>query len=329
VKKKNLLIISQAGSLILALVIAILIQIEIIAVWHLVAASLLVGVVFSFNMPAQQAIIPELVGEQSLMNAIALNSAVMNLCRIAAPSLAGFLVGIIGVAGVYWIVTAFSLVAIFSLFTIRVTTTMAVRPAAPMRQDLMEGLRYVRHNQELVILLVMAVIPVLFAMPYQMLMPIFARNVLEVGASGYGLLMSMSGAGALVGSLGIASLGNFQRKGLLLLGFGIIFGASQVFFALSHSFPLSLFILFVVGVGSTGIMALNNTLIQINTPHEVRGRVMSLFMMTFGLMPLGTLPAGAIAEVVGVAPVVGVGGAVVFLSMVVIALTQPKVRTMR
>jgi MFS family permease len=329
VKKKNLIIISQTGSLFIALIIAILIQMDVIAIWHLVTASLLMGVVFSFNMPAQQAIIPELVGEDSLMNAIALNSAMMNLCRIAAPSLAGFLVGIIGVAGVYWIVTGCYIVAISGPFMIRTSTTMAVRPAAPMRQDLVEGLRYVRHNPEILTLLAMAVIPVLFAMPYQMLMPIFARDVLDVGASGYGLLMSMAGAGALAGSLGIASLGNFQRKGLLLLGFGLIFGVSLVFFSISRSFPLSLVILLAVGVGSTGYMALNNTLIQLSTPHEVRGRVMSLFMMTFGLMPIGTLPAGAIAEVVGVAPVVGVGGAIVFVTMVIVALTQPRVRRIR
>lgn len=326
VKKRSLLVTTQAGLFTVSLAITILIQMGVVAVWHLITASLLMGVVFSFNMPAQQAIIPELVGEKSLMNAIALNSAVMNLSRVAAPSLAGLLVGIIGVAGVYWIVTACYIVAIISLLKIRVTTTMSVRPNAPMRQDLVEGLRYVRHNPMLITLLAMALVPVLFAMPYQMLMPIFARSVLDVGATGYGLLMTMTGVGALAGSLGIASLGNFQRKGLLLLGFGLVFGVALVLFSLSRSFPLSLVILLGVGVGSTGYMALNNTLMQLNTPHEVRGRVMSLFMMTFGLMPLGTLPAGAIAEVVGVAPVVGVGGAIVFVVMVAVALTQSRVR---
>jgi len=286
------------------------------------------GAIFSFNMPAQQAIIPELVGEESLMNAIALNSAAMNLTRIAAPALAGLLVGIIGVAGVYWIITACYIVSISGLLMVRVTSTMPVRPDAPMREDLVAGLRYVRHNPTMVTLLALAVIPILFAMPYQMLMPIFARQVLDVGASGYGWLMSMAGVGALAGSLGIASLGDFRRKGLLLLGFGLVFGTALVGFSFSGSFYLSLIILLVVGVGSTGYMALNNTLIQLNTPHEMRGRVMSLFMMTVGLMPLGTLPAGAVAEVVGVAPVVGVGGAIVVVFMVAIALTQRRVRNL-
>ena len=328
VQKRNLLIITQACIFIVSLAIAILVHTGIIAVWHLVTASLLMGAIFSFNMPAQQAIIPELVGEQSLMNAIALNSAAMNLTRIAAPALAGLLVGIIGVAGVYWLIMACYIVSISGLLKVRVTATMAVRPAAPMREDLVAGLSYVRHNPTMVTLLALAIIPILFAMPYQMLMPIFARQVLDVGASGYGVLMSMAGVGALAGSLGIASLGNFRRKGLLLLGFGLVFGTALVVFSLSRSFSLSLIILLVVGVGSTGYMALNNTLIQLNTPHEMRGRVMSLFMMTVGLMPLGTLPAGAVAEVVGVAPVVGVGGAIVLLCMIVIALTQSRVRNL-
>jgi len=314
--------------LIVSLVITLLIQAGDVAVWHLVTASMLMGAIFSFNMPAQQAIIPELVGEESLMNAIALNSAAMNLCRIAAPALAGLLVGIIGVPGVYWIITACYVVSIGCLLMVRVTATMAVRPDAPMREDLVAGLRYVRHNAIMVTLLVMAVIPVLFAMPYQMLMPIFARQVLGVESTGYGILMSMAGVGALAGSLAIASLGNFKRKGFLLLGFGLVFGAGLVLFSLSQSFLLSSIILVVVGVGSTGYMALNNTLIQLSTPHEMRGRVMSLFMMTIGLMPLGTLPAGAIAEVVGVAPVVGAGAAIVLVCMVAIGLTQPRVRNL-
>ncbi|MFC2035301.1 MFS transporter [Chloroflexota bacterium] len=324
--KRNLLIFSQSSIFIISLVIAILIHTETIAVWHLVTAALLLGAVFSFNMPARQAIIPELVGEQSLMNAIALNSAAMNLTRVAAPALAGLLVGIVGVSGVYWIVTGCYVVSIGSLSMIRVTAKKAVKPSTSMRKDLVAGLSFVRHNPTILTLLTMAIIPVVFGMSYQMLMPIFARNVLDVGASGYGALMSAAGLGALIGSLGIASIGNFQRKGLLLLGFGLVFGVTLILFSISSVFSLSLVILVGVGIGSTGYMALNNTLIQLKTPSEMRGRVMSLFMMTVGLVPLGTLPSGAIAEVTGVAPVVGVSGAILLVFMVVMALTQPRVR---
>lgn len=324
--KKNVLIFSQASIFVLSLVIAILIQIGTIAVWHLITASLLLGSVFSFNMPARQAIIPELVGEQSLMNAIALNAAAMNLTRVAAPALAGLLVGIIDVVGVYWIVAACYIVSIGSLMMIRVTTKRAGKPSTSMRKDLVVGLSFVRHNPTILTLLIMAIIPVIFGLSYQMLMPIFARNVLDVGASGYGALMSAAGLGALIGSLGIASMGNFQRKGLLLLGFGFVFGVTLILFSISNIFWLSLVLLVGVGIGSTGYMALNNTLIQLKTPSEMRGRVMSLFMMTVGLVPLGTLPSGAIAEVTGVAPVVGVSGAILLVFIIVMIMTQPRMR---
>jgi MFS family permease len=175
-------------------------------------------------------------------------------------------------------------------------------------------------------LLAIAIVPILFGMPYQMLMPIFAVDVLDVGVSGLGYLMAAVGIGALVGSLFVASVGDFRRKGLLLLATCGLFGAFLAAFANSHYFLLSMALLLGVGAANAGYMAVNNTLLQINVEDRMRGRVMSMYMMTIGLFPLGVLPSGAIAEVTGVALPVLVGGAIIVVFTVTMALLRPTLR---
>jgi MFS family permease len=168
---------------------------------------------------------------------------------------------------------------------------------------------------------------VLFGMPFQSLMPVFAE-ILDAEALGYGFLMAMVGVGAAVSSLAVASLGDFRRKGLLLLGFGVSFGITLVIFANSVNLYLSLIVLTLVGVSSTGFMAVNNTLIQMNISDDVRGRVMSIYMMTFGLMPLGTLPMGAIAEAMGAPFAVTLGGGLMAGVIVALGLLHSSLRRM-
>ncbi len=166
---------------------------------------------------------------------------------------------------------------------------------------------------------------VLFGMPFQSLMPVFAE-ILEVEALGYGFLMAMVGIGAVAGSLVIANLSDFRRKGLLTLCLGISFGLTLVLFANVGSLYPSLIVLTVVGASSTGFMSTNNTLIQMNITDEVRGRVMSVYMMTFALMPLGTLPAGAIAETLGAPFAVTLGGSILAAFVLLLAVLRPQLR---
>lgn len=172
----------------------------------------------------------------------------------------------------------------------------------------------------------MAVAPIVFGLPYQMLMPIFAVDVLDVGVSGLGYLMAAVGIGALAGSIFVASLGNYRRKGMLLLVSCGLFGVFLVAFANSGSFYLSLFLLLGVGVANSSYLAVNNTLLQMNVEDGMRGRVMSMYMMTVGLFPLAVLPASAIAETSGVALPVLVGGAIVALFTLGTALLSPALR---
>ncbi|MEE9555964.1 MAG: MFS transporter, partial [Candidatus Adiutricales bacterium] len=228
--------------------------------------------------------------------------------------------------GVFWVILVSYGWGVFTTVMIPPGGTMAAKADVPMIKDMVEGLRFVKGNYIILALMVLVFVPIFTAMPFQMLMPVFAKTVFEAGETGLGILMSAVGAGALAGSSIIAFLGDFRRKGVLMLTTGIIFGLALIFFGQSNSLLAGSISLVFVGVGSSMFMTLNNTMIMSNTPQELIGRVMSIFMMTFGLMPLGVLPAGAIAEAFGAPVTVVVGGSILLVFLLAATLTQPRLR---
>ncbi|MFC1963137.1 MFS transporter [Chloroflexota bacterium] len=326
VDKRNLLITTQILAGITNLVIAVLISVGAIEVWHLIVSATLTGVLFAFNTPGRQSMIPELVEREQLMNAIALSIGAMNLTRIFAPALSGILVAIIGIDWVYYITVAFFGISAVLLFAIPPMGKTPRDATSTIKSEILQGFSYVRNSPVLLSLLALAFIPIVFGMPYQMLMPAFAVDVLDVGASGLGFLMAAIGVGALIGSLSIASLGNFRHKGLLLYGALIVFGAFLVGFAGSNNYYLSVFLLLGIGAASTSYMATNNTMIHLNVTDDMRGRIMGIYMITIGLFPLGVLPISAIAEVIGVQLAVGVSGAFLVLFTLMMAMLRPGLR---
>ena len=326
IKKRDLLIWTQVGNGVITLVIAVLITTDRIELWHLIAAAAITGIIFAFHVPARLAIIPELVRQRELLNAIALNATVMNLSRFVGFAIGGLLLEVIGVGGVYYIVVACFLVSAGLLVMLPRLERVRRKVTTTIRADLMEGLRYIHHSVLLRSLLAMAFVSIGFGLPYMNLMPVFAVDVYGVGESGLGFLLGASGLGALIGSLAIASLGDFRRKGLLLIGLASGFGVSLVLFAASGSYYLALGMLVAVGLLGTGYLAVNNTLIQSNVPHELLGRVMSMYVVTFALMPLGTVPLGAITDAIGAPLAIGAGGAVVALFVLGLALGLPRLR---
>lgn len=334
VNKRNLLIATQAFMAFLVAIIAILITLNMIEFWHLVAVAVCTGFAFVLNGPARQSIIPELVKKRELLNAISLNATGMNLMRVIALALGGALIPIIGIDGVYYAIVVCYILGAASLFKVSLPQRAATPVPAPamanpigrlrnfrpdsivqflrsMWPDIKEGVIYIRHSRLVISLLAMAFVPLTFGLPYMFLMPVFADEVLGQSELGYGLLMAMAGVGALVASLAIASLGDFRQKGKLLLASALVFGITLALFGISHSFPLSLAILVGVGAGGTGYMALNNTLLQSNVPLRILGRVMSIWMITFALMPMGTLPIGAVAQALG--PTIAVAGGAIII----------------
>ena len=308
VRKRNVVLISQTAVGIAVTAIGVLILTDRIEIWHLFIMALIQGTSFAFNMPARQAYIAEVVPRDALMNAVALNNAGMSMSRIAGPAAAGLLISIptIGSGGVFLLMGAMYAIAITALFWVPPGTAHPSKRSGA--QQLKDGLRYVKGHPVLRILLLLALAPIVLGMPYVQIMPVFAEDVFDVGASGLGTLMALNGVGALIGSLIIASAGNVQRRGMLQLGLGVTFGISLAVFAFSPSYVVALIAILVVGGAGSGYMTLNNTLLIMNAGPEYHGRVMSLGMMSFSMMPLGSVPISWIVDQIGAPLTIGVSG---------------------
>lgn len=318
VEKKYVLLFGQLAFAVISLGVALALTLNYLSPnrpgswWILVVSSILQGAVMGLAMPSRQAIINDIVDDEELMNAISLNFMGMNALQLFAPALSGFLIEAYDFKAVYYTMTGLYLIAVvfFALMPLIGTKDTGRGNALA---NIREGFKYVGREKTIRLLLILAFIAVVLSMPYGMLMPIFADKVLKVGASGLGILMSVSGGGAIVGSLTLASLPN-KKRGLMLLSGGIILGVALTGFAFSTLWPLSLALIVFVGLGGTIRMSLTNTLIQYHVDDDYRGRVMSLFMMQFGLSSFGTFIAGLVAEAFGVQW--GVGGFAIVLIVV-------------
>ncbi|MBI4300620.1 MAG: MFS transporter [Chloroflexi bacterium] len=324
VDKRKLLIITQSISLLLTAVIGLLIFLDALRYWHLMAVAILGGMVFPFNMPARQAYLVEIVGQKNLMNAIALSSGSMNITRIAGPSIAGLLAAVIGNEGVYAIIVAINAMVILTLFKLPSIGLMELRLPKRFDRAFWEGVMYIWQRPLVLSLMIVALVPMLFAMPSMALMPVFAHNW-GIGEGGLGILFAVPGIGGMIGAIFIAYLAEMRRKGMLIVCSGIAYGLCILFFALSPTFALALIPLAIMGMAQIGSQAVNMSLIHHHIGDEVRGRVMSVWMMSFGLMPLGVLPATALAKSIGAEWAVGIGGVGIVLVMVG-ALFVPRVR---
>jgi MFS family permease len=282
-------------------------------VWNIVLFSLLTGVAWAFNMPVRNSVVPSLVPREDLANAIALNSVGRNITRVIGPSLAGLLIAAVGCAANFGLQSlAYVGVSTMVLMTRFPPIARASRKVSVWR-NLAEGAAYVWRRPTLRAQMGLALIPSVIAMPYASLMPVFAQDVLGVGPEGFGVLMSAPGVGAFAGTLTIASLGDYRRKGLLLFGSMMALGLSLLLFSQSTSFVLSLALLALVGGSSMAYMTINQTLLQLNCTDEFRGRVMGIYMLDQGLVPLGTLLAGAATDTWGGPFTVGLMGTSVLL----------------
>ncbi len=327
VDKRKLLLAAQSLLVLTSGVVAALIVTDAIQFWHLRVVYVFSAAAFAFNMPARQALVAMLVPRERLMNAVALSTAAMNASRIVAPPIAGLLVTPIGVGGAYIVSTVLYASAVLATFALPAMPPKRVREFT-FFEDFVGGFSYIRRSSVLVGLLLFATVPMIFAMPYMTLLPVFADRVWHVGSTGFGVLQAASGVGGLIGALVIANLDAYPKKTRLLLGGALMFGGFLVLFALTPWFYLALFFIALLGFGSMVVTTVNSTAIQLVIPHEVRGRVMSVMMMTFGLMPLGSVPAGIAAEQVGAPPVVAVSAGLFILTALLLFATVPAFRSL-
>ena len=324
--KKYLIIISQSANAVMTFVLAMMDASG--AIWF--GAVLIIGVVngamMAINMPSRQAIISDIVPESRLMNAVALNNSAMNLTRIIGPAMAGFLIIFIQTSGVFYLISIIYVFSALSLLMVRVDTAQSKSAKKSVGKDIVEGLRYVWNDVNLRGLILMAFIPSLFGFTLFALLPVWAREALNVNSSDLGILMTMMGVGALIGTLGLAAIRRFSHRGLLLLGCGIVWGIMLVGLANSQIYPVAMPFLLIIGLISSVYMSLNMTLTQLSAAPEMRGRVMSIMMMTFGLMPIGALPFGTIAEYIGTANALTISGALLALLIFAFGLAYPAFR---
>ena len=329
ISKRRIILFTQHAFMVLAFVLALLTYLKLIKPWHIMLIAVLNGVVMAFDAPSRQAMVVELVGKRHLLNAIALNSAAFNSARIIGPAIAGILVSVIGMSGCFFLNGISFLAVIIALMLIKPDYTPRADNKGVFVKDILEGLRFIRRNSTILILIVIVGIISLFGLSYVILMPVFADQVFKVGARGLGVLMSATGLGALVAALVLARLGDFQYKGRLLSVSCLVFSVFLVLFSLSRVYAFSLVALAVIGWSSVTATSIINTLLQSNVPDAFRGRVMSGFMFTFaGIMPFGSLLGGVLAQFFGVAFAVMASGIVCTVSFICIFKRYPQIGTL-
>lgn len=315
INRKRIIQAGQIAAALIAFSVFVLIRTERIEWFHLLVSSIMQGAMFALMMPARQALIPQLVGKGLLSNALALNTAAMSATTLAAPSVAGVLYGYFGPSNVYLLIGILSLGSCIATLFIRHNGD--IEPDSKSHNvegkgainslliDISEGLKYVKSQRLIMVLLIMALATTVLAQPFRFLMPIFVVDVYNLGPESMGLLMSVMGLGALAGSIYIAAHGNKNRGRILLVG-SFVSGLSLLGVAVVPIYMWAVLFMIPLGLGDASRRTIIMTLIMEKSEERYRGRVMSIFMLNFGLMPLGVLPAGVISDLFGGQMAIGI-----------------------
>jgi MFS family permease len=308
--RRRMLIITQALAMLQASILTFLVMTHQIQVWHLIALSTFLGVINAFDMTIRQAFTVEMIDDRDdLGNAIALNSTMMNGARLVGPALAGLLIVSMG-EGICFLLNAVSYLAVIaSLLAMRIPQTKIAASSRNAFLELKEGFRYAANFPPIKwILLILSLISLL-GVSYQILLPVFARDIFKGGANTMGFFMTMAGVGALGGALFLAARKSVRGLARVIAWTAGLFGLTLVLFAFSKSYWLSMGILLVSGFGMMVHMASCNTILQTIVEEDKRGRIMSFYTMAFiGMMPFGSLLAGFLASRIGAPNTLAVEG---------------------
>ena len=326
--RRYILIATQTSAMILPLILATLVFTGRVQVWHVFTLASLLGVINAFDMPARQAFVVEMVGKDDLVNAIALNSSIMNGARAVGPAVAGILLAAVG-EGWCFLLNGLSYIAVITgLLLMRLPPRRTTELPDPL-SGVIEGFKYVRRTMPVRDLLLLVGVTSFAGMSYSVLMPIFADSILHGGARGLGLLMASAGVGSLCGALILASRSTVRGLGRIVGASSLTFGAALTLFSTSRVFWLSAALLFFVGLSMITHAASTNTLIQSMAPDNMRGHVMAVYAMMFvGMSPIGALVGGWVAERIGAPHTVMIGGCICMMGSLVFNIRLPKLRTM-
>ena len=333
--RRKLLIYTQAVAGVAAITLGILVLTHVVHVWMVLCLSFVTGCCMALAGPSYMALVFDLVGRDDLANAIALNSTQFQMARVLGQVAAGVGFKLFGLAGCFlangvsfvFVVVAMMMVKFNRPDAGDQAQSRSMKQKGVFVTDLVAGLRYVAGRPRVRMLLLISAVTSMFGAPYIYMTPVFARDIFHLGETGLAVLMGMAGAGALFGALFLAYLGDFRRKGWFVLGGDIAFAVCLVCFSLSTRFGLSLFFLFALGFGIVCSVAVTNTLLQKLVTDEMRGRVMSMFMLSFiGAMPIGNLIAGAASHRFGVPRTLAAGGLIIAVFAIVVAVRSPRLR---
>jgi len=326
--RRNMLVVTQSLAMIQALILSALILTKNIHVWHIVVLSAVLGIINSFDIPIRQAFTVEMVEDrEDLGNAIALNSSMVNAARLIGPSIAGVLIATMG-EGICFLLNAISYIPVIaSLLAMNVARKKIQTQNRHILLEIKEGVSYAFNFSPIKSILLLLSLVSLMGVPYQILMPVFARDIFHGGPSTLGFLIAMSGIGALAGAIYLAARRSVLGLGRIIALTAALFGIGIVAFSLSKVLWVSMVILLVSGFGMMVQMASSNTVLQTIVDEDKRGRIMSFYTMSFmGMAPFGSLLAGTLASKIGAPNTLLLGGIICIIGAFIFSLKLPSLR---
>ncbi|MGC2064182.1 MAG: MFS transporter [Thermodesulfovibrionales bacterium] len=318
--KKNLLLMTQALSILPALALGILTSLGIATVWHIAVVAFFLGSINAIDIPVRQSFLIEMVGRGDIVNAIALNSAVFNGSRIIGPVIAGVSIAYLGMPACFFI-NALSFIAV--IIALAMMQSQGKKPVTSegVIKDFMKGIRFIRSRTEILHVIALIAVFSLVGIPYINLIPVFAGEVYNTGPRGLGFLVGASGLGALTAALGIAVAGNIANKSRFMSSAALCFSVALILFSLTGLFWIALIVIAVGSWGMVSYLAAANSYIQVSVPDELRGRVMSIYSFVFlGVVPIGNTLMGITADLIGTRQAVLAGGVICLLSSALFSL---------
>lgn len=298
--RRRVLMITQSLAMVQAFIYWLAVYFKVIQFWHIAVLAFFLGAVNTINQTARQSLVNSLVPQEELLNAIGLQSSVFNLSKILGPSAGGIIIALLGIANCFFINAVSFIALLFNLYLMDLPQWEDRMGQQGIWDDIKEGYGYLRSNRRILYIVALSYVVALFGAPYNRFVPMFASNILHVGPSGFGVLMSAPGLGATIAALGLASLGNRRPSVPWICSCVIGFALFLALFAFSHSFVLSFSLLALVGACQIAARASSNTAIQMDTPSNLLGRVLSLFFMDRGIWSMGSVLLGVIGSAMGI-----------------------------
>jgi MFS family permease len=326
--RRTLLLVSQAVSLTVAIVMSILLWTDNVLYWHSYLAALTTGLSFTLDMPSRRSLIHDLLGRGGVTNGFALDSLGQSVSRMLGPAMAGALMATVGVTGGYFAVTLIYLLAVGLLWNLQVPMSIATGTTvlSSIFSNMARGISYVRGEPVLVGVVLITILMNVMLFPYQTMVPVVAKNVLEVGPGLMGVLLAADGLGAMIGAVAIASAANVRYHGRLYAGGTALCLVSLLLFSISRSYLLSLPILLTIGIGAGIFSSLQGAMVVLLAPEELRGKALGVMSLAIGTGPFGALFLGIMANIKGVTFALGLNGITGLVLIGLIAFFMPAIR---